>query len=296
MGRIREALDDNERSLVLSRRSGSGYDTVAATAGIALALHYLGRYDEAITKAQEVQSLATRLGNVVYEFKGLELEGFAALAVGDLESVETTLAKVDRLPQTYDPVRTLPRIERLRAQWCVAGGKRTEAVEALRRAMDLLKDENDLEDLWGVEIELAFLNKADSGREVAIRALSAIAAKARDTKNIVVEVNAVAAIAEILAEGGKCDAELLGTMTLTLGRAEESGFVEQAARISVGLGGAMIDAGDTRAGQSRLVQAQRLLLQIASDLSPTSRQLFVRSPHIAPALKEIGRRLSASPT
>ena len=295
MGRVREALDDNERSLVFSRRAGSGYDTVAATAGIAIDLHYLGRFDEALTKAREVQSLAAHLGNLVYEFKGFELEGFAALSIGDLDCVERVLQGVDRLPKDHDPVRTLPRIERVRAQLHIARGNRTEALESLRRAMELLEDENDLEDLWGVEIELAFLNQAEVGDGATTRALSAIAARARAVKNIVVEIQAVAAIAEILAQGGECDAELLRAMTLGLGRAEEAGFVEQAARISVGLGCALIDSGDLRAGQSRLVQAQRMLLQIASDLSPTSRHLFVRSSHVAPALDEIGRRLSSSP-
>jgi len=293
MGRIREALDDNERALVLSRRAGSGYDTVAAAAGIAIDLYYLGRYDDVIAKAREVRSLAARIGSVVYEFKGYELEGFALLAIGDLEGAGQALQLADGLPQDYDPVRTLPRIERLRARLFMARGKREEALAALQRAMELLKDQNDLEDLWGVEIELALLNQTES-RDTG-RTLTSIAAKARTAKNIVVEVSAAAAIAEILSNGWKGEAELLHAMKLGLARAEEGGFVEQAARISVGIGGALIDAGDVRAGQSRMVQAQRLLLQLATELSPSSRHLFVRSPHIAPALAEIGRRLSQSP-
>jgi tetratricopeptide (TPR) repeat protein len=295
MGSIRRALDDNERALELSRRSGSGYDTVAAAAGIGIDLFYLGRYDETVRCAREVHELASRLSNIIYQFKGLELEGFAVHALGDFTALAGILDAADKLPKNHDPARTLPRIERLRARLFLARGRREEAAAALRRAIELLEGDSDLEDLWGIEIELAVLNHVEAGDLATLAALSAIAARAREAKNIVVEVDAVAALAQIVTASGRSDAELIRAMTLTLGRAEESGFVDQAARISVGLGGALIDSGDVRAGQSRLVQAQRLLRQIASELSPESRDCFVRSPHVASALREIERRLKPLP-
>ena len=296
MGCLREALDENERALAWSRRAGSGYDTIAAAAGIAIDLIYLGRFDEANAKAQEVFSLASRISNVVYQFKGLELEGFSSLAMGNLKRVEDVLSRADQLPQNYEPGRTRPRVELLRARQACARGRSADALRALNLASELLKGDSDLEDVWGIEVEFAALNQAESGLDRTLAALAAIALKANEAKILVVEIQAAVSIAQILLDNGKAGANLIPLLTAILGRAEESGFIDHAWRINLGLGIALIETGDVRAGQARLIQTQRLLVQIADGLSPESRRTFVRSPHVAPVLEVIARRITSKST
>ena len=163
---------------------------------------------------------------------------------------------------------------------------------SLREAEAQLLETKDLEDLWGVQIEMNLGLSTNGGAAAIVGEIEALFRKAEERGLLVVAVPAALAISQILHEE-RLDhikyRDLLGT---GLQMAEGSGMRESAWQLSFRTGALAARGGERKEAYSRFTMASRLIREIAGGLSDTNRDFYLRSAHVNSALHQMAPALS----
>jgi tetratricopeptide (TPR) repeat protein len=287
LGRFREAAEHDTQSANWAHRLGNLYDYAVGRAGTAANYLFLARYEEAIDEASAAGQVLERLGDLLMVGKALEVKGLALYFIGDLTAAEASaqLASIALRNQEY--VEMAPRVDWLKAKIQLALGDTETAVGLLEKAIEGLRFRGDLEDLWGVQIELHFAHSRMGDAENSIRLIRDITRRAAERKMLVVETSGAVAISEILADLGTSHKDQWDFLVGALGRAEGAGVLEVAWRLNYRLGQFALSAGDVKESRARYAQATRILREIADRLTRQHRDSFMALKHIRSAIRSM---------
>jgi tetratricopeptide (TPR) repeat protein len=279
LGRPRDAVDQNKLAALWARRTGATFDYLSACAGASINLTYLARYEEAITYATNVRTVADRLGDLDEIGKGFELEALAKYHIGDNaaseELVRTALAALEGAG--YLSVR--PRLEWLLARVLNVQGRVREAVGYLERADAELKRTQDWEDLPGVQIELHFVHSQLGDPVKHLLAIRELAGEGRGGTPLLVFLNGALSVAEVLVRRDVQHREWMDFLSTALERAEDAAIREVAWRLCGALTTFQIRDGNKKEAHARLRRGGQLLREIADELSTAHRELYLSTRH-----------------
>ncbi len=281
LGRIREAAEEHTKTAALARRVGNRFEYASACVSSAADLVWLARYEEAIRYADETVSTAAIMSDLRYQGKGLEVKAYALILCGDLEEAEKAVQAAQIAMEAFEYIDCRPRIDWHRARIHAAKGEFDKAEAILAEVERGLLVTRDLEDLWGVQIELHRIRQL---MEPSVRHLDAIRQIAAESDRAgIVVVYLAAAVA--FAAGALRDEQLKGTvhdfLTEALPRSERAGTDEMTWQILMSLGKV---AGDLNASKAHFTSALRTIRLIADRLSPRTRHHYLASPTVMSGL------------
>jgi serine/threonine protein kinase/tetratricopeptide (TPR) repeat protein len=287
MGRHRESVDQHKVALQWARRVGSKFDYLSACAGLSINLLQLARYEAAIDEAVSARLTARNMGDLGEHAKALELEALAYFYVGDYEKSEQLVDQGLILLLGWGYVTSRPRLGWLKGRLLIHRNCYEEAEKTLRGAEATLLETKDWEDLPSVQIELGSLQSKTGDANAGLRTVRELTRAAERKGAFVVQLLGACALAEILLAGNYEDQEGVDLVTAALARAEQSGGAETAWWLSYCLGEIASRSCNPREAQSCFRRAIQLLTQIAQDLSPANRKLYLGRPHTRTALDRI---------
>ena len=287
LGRPREAVDQHRVAALWARRNGNPFEYLSGCSGVSINQFLLAHYEEAIQQAIETRRSAQRIGDVGEEAKGIELEGLAQYYVGDygqaLSLADTGLRLLEG--RGYDKVR--PRLLWLKARLSARDGRFDEAEATLKEAEGILLETRDWEDLPGVQIEQFLLKaNADDSRS-ALGGIRKLLDAAIQRGLIIVELNCARAIAEVILKHRLYHTELGTRLAAALERSDDAGMAETSWWLTYCLGEIALQRGNNREAHTRFRRAIQTLNQIAADLSPAHRELYLARSHTRSALERI---------
>lgn len=286
LGKFRDAVDQHALSARWARRTGNMFEYLAACTGSSVNQLILARYEQAIGHAQEARKVAERLGDQFEFAKSFELESLARFHVGDYESSWSLLKEGELVMERFGFAEVKPRLLWQRARLETNDGNVSESERLLQEAEELLAKTKDWEDLPGVRIDLQIIQFADRNTPSSIERVRQISAEAERTGALVVRLRGAIAVGEMVMKSGaeERDVVFLGE---ALGSAEQAGALEFGWRLSHLLGELSIKRGDIRGASSRFAHAIRGLREVADELSPPNRDLYLRTPHALALLARV---------
>ena len=287
LGRFREAAEHDTQSANWAHRLGNQYDYAVGRAGAAANYLFLARYEEAIGEASAAGQVLERLGDLLMVGKVLEVKGLALYFVGDLAAAEASAHLASAALKNHEYVEMAPRVDWLKAKIQLAHGNIQTAIELLEKAIEGLRYRGDLEDLWGVQIELHLAHSRLGDSENSMRLIHDITRRAAERKMLVVETSGAVAISEILADLRVSHEDERDFLVGALGRAEGAGVLDVAWRLSYRLGQFALSAGDVKESRARYAQAARILREIADRLTREHRDSFMALEHIRSAIRSM---------
>jgi hypothetical protein len=218
--------------------------------------------------------------------KALEVKGLGFYYVGDLSAAEAIAHRASVTLRNDEYVEMAPRVDWLKAKIQLANGNIGVALEHLGRTVEGLKTSGDLEDLWGVQIELYLASSKEADAENYVRPCATSFVR-RLRKILVVEISGAIAISEILAEHNIPDRDDHTLLVEALGRAEGASILEAAWRLSYRLGQFALRGGDVKESRARYAQAIRILREIADRLTRQHRNSFMALAHVRSAIQSM---------
>jgi tetratricopeptide (TPR) repeat protein len=287
LGRLHESLELDSQAALWARRLGNRLEYVHALSGMAINRINLADYASAIRESDEVFTVATELSHEGFRAKGLELGALARFYVGDTSGAQSWLRDAFEVVRGFDSFGLKPRLDWLHARLEELGGNDQDAEELLQRAEAALLVSRDLEDLWGVQVELNRIRARASDPGETFRNLSFLIDQARKAGSLHVQISGAVALAEINGLHGTKGTQYVEVITDALGVAAEAGFRESAWRLSFALGLIASDARDVKEAQSRFSSALRVLKEIAEGLGPDLREGYLQSRHVRHALERL---------
>jgi len=219
--------------------------------------------------------------------KALEVKGLALYLIGDLTAAEASAHLASIALRNQEHAEMAPRVDWLKAKIQLAHGNVENAIELLEKAIEGLRYRGDLEDLWGVQIELHLAHSRMGNAENSMRLIRDITRRAAERKMLVVETSGAVAISEILADLEISHEDGLDFLVEALGRAEGAGILEVAWRLSYRLGQFALSVGDVKGSRARYAQATRILREIADRLTRQHRDSFMALGHIRSAIRSM---------
>ena len=287
LGRPRDAVDQHRLATFWARRNGNPFEYLTGCAGLSINLTLLARYEEAIAEAIESGKAASRIGDLGEQAKAFELEALANYYLGDYEAaghlVERGLALLRG--RGYDRVK--PRLDWLKARLLIREGRYPESEELLTGAENVLLGTRDWEDLPGVQIEMHLLRSQVEKSTAVIAELRRLTDAAAHRGVLIVELQGASAISEIILKHGLYHTELRAQIAAALRRADDAGVIEASWWLTYCLGEIALQRGDQREAHTRFRRAIHVLDQIANDLTPTHREIYLKRPHARTALDRI---------
>ena len=287
MGRHRDSVDQHKVAADWARRVGSKFDYLSACAGLSINLFQLAQYEAAIDAAIRTEQTALQMGDMREQAKGLELEAIAYLYIGDYGKSERLVDKGRLLLQGRGYTVVKPRLDWLKARLLIRRNCHEEAQEMLRAAEAVLLETQDWEDLPCVQIELHLLASQAGDAVTNLRAIGQLTRKAESKGAFVVQLYGAGALAEIMMTHPVEDSECVTQVVAALARADQSGVAESAWWFSYCLGEIASRRREPREAQSCFRRSVQLLGQIAQDLSPANRKLYLDRPHTRSALDRL---------
>jgi tetratricopeptide (TPR) repeat protein len=287
LGRPREAAESNRQGALWAQRFGDSFEYLVGCAGAAICLAVMGRYEEGLGESRATEKTARAIGDTRHVARALEVQAIIHSHLGLLDEAERLLSEARAAYQGHEYVDLGPRLDWLGARLISAKGDRQGAINQLRRIEAALRAAPDLEDLWGVQVELSFLT-AEDDPAASLALLAGIAGDARKSSVLVAEVAALACIGEILVEHRIDERDFAKLLTSGLARAEEQGMLEASWQLSYWLGRIALRAGNRKAVQSRFGHAIRVLREISGALTSDHARSYLASPKVSAALREMG--------
>jgi tetratricopeptide (TPR) repeat protein len=285
LGRIREAADEHMRTAALARRVGNQFEYASACVSTGADLVWLARYEEAIRYAEEAATTASMMNDLRYRGKSLEVKAWALFLSGDLDEARGVAEQARQVMEEFEYIDCRPRIDWLRARIHAAKREFREAEKVLVEVERGLLVTRDLEDLWGVQIEL---NRIRQKVEPAVKHLDTIgeiATESNRTGVVVVYLAAAIALAEGFIEGANLPEHLFGILAEALKRSERAGTDEMTWQLQMSLGRVVGDSGDQHAAKGYFTSALRTIRLIADRLSPGMRHHYLTSPAVKSGLR-----------
>jgi len=252
----------------------------------------LARYEDALAQAGEVRGAAQTLDDYTYLAKAFEIEGLAHYNLGMHNVAEEGIRKALLVLQEHGYTVVKPRLEWLLAKVVMRRGEIGESEELLRLAEEQLQKTKDLEDLWGVQVEIHLGSARNGNANASLGRIGALFRGAKERGLLVVALPAALAISEILHEQRLDDTDYRMMLTSGLELAEGSGMREVAWQLSYRMGALAARHGQRKESYSRFTHASRVLREIASDLGDGNRQSYLNSDHVASAIKDMDSALS----
>jgi serine/threonine protein kinase/tetratricopeptide (TPR) repeat protein len=287
LGRPRDAVDQHRLATFWARRNGSPFEYLTACEGLSINLILLARYEEAIAEAVESGKAAVRIGDLGEQARGFELEALANYHLGDYEAaghlVERGLGLLHG--RGYDRVK--PRLDWLKARLLIKNERFPEAEELLKAAESVLLGTRDWEDLPGVQIEMHLLRSKVEKSTAVLADLRRLTDAAAHRGVLLVELQGAIAIAEIVLKNRLYHTELRAQIASALGRADDAGVIETSWWLTYCLGEIALQRGDHREAHTRFRRAIHVLDQIAGDLTPAHKEIYLKRPHARLALDRI---------
>jgi len=291
-GNFAEGADQDRLSALWARRFGNAFEYAAGRAGSAICAVHLARYEDALVDARETRGAAQTLNNYTYLVKSYEIEGLVYHAIGKNDLAETGVSQALAVCQKHGYTVVKPRLEWLLAKILKERGQGEASEKLLRTAEAQLLETRDLEDLWGVQIEMSLGLSSNGRAEASMDEIEAVFRKAEERGLLVVTIPAALAISEILHEERLDHIKYKSLMGAGLQMAEGCGMRELAWRLSFRMGALAAREGQRKEAYSRFTLASRLIREIAGELSDDNRDVYMRSFHVTSALKQMAPALS----
>ena len=291
LGKLRESAESDIAAAEWGRRTGNPYEYEAGIAGAAINLLLLARYEEALVQANEAHAAAERARNERHIAKGLELRALVHFYIGELDEAQRLVRLGQSTLAKHEYVDTKPRLDWLDARIAIERGELNAARGKLEEVEAGLLKIPDLEDLWGVQVEL-YLTRGRIERDPAVLALlSRVVADARGAGVRLAWVTGTLAIGEIVTEFGLDDGEYRALMRDGLAMAEECGMLELSWQLAYRLGLVAMSEGDRKGSHARFTHAIRIVKEIASHLAPPHRSSYMKSRRVSAAIEAMSRQM-----
>jgi tetratricopeptide (TPR) repeat protein len=291
-GNFAEAAVQDRLSAMWARRFGNTFEYAAGRAGSAICAIHLAKYEDALADARETRRAAEILNNYTYLVKSYELEGLVFNSIGKSDLAEAGVSQALAVCETHGYTVVKPRLEWLLAKILKERGQREGSERLLRKAEAQLLETRDLEDLWGVQIEMSLYRSNNGRAETSIDEIETLFRKAEERELLLVTVPAALAISEILHEERLDHVKHNGLLVAGLQMAQGSGMRELAWRLSFRMGALAARKGQRKEAYSRFTLASRLIREIAGELSGENRDFYMRSFHVTSALEQMAPALS----
>ncbi len=288
-GRYADALQQDQLSALWGRRTGSIPEYVAGVTGAAINQIYLGQYEAAIAGGEEAIEAATRMGNPTDLAKALEMKALALFYVGSYDEARAVVESALERILEGDYLQVKPRLKWLRARLALVDGDEAAAFRLLSDALHQLRDGGDPEDLFGVEIELLGARGRSEDPGPILSQIHRLLLEGQRRRIPIIHGQAALGIAEIVVRRGIDDGTYRKDILSALEWAEEAGIVEYAWKLAYRLGQVAVRAADTRSAQARFTHAQRVLRRLAESLGPVHRRLFLERPDVSDAVDSMTR-------
>ena len=286
LGRPREAAESNRQGARWAQRFGDSFEYLIGCAGAAICMTVMGRYEEGLEQARATEKAAGAIGDTRHLARGLEVQAIIHYYLGATNEAQRLLSGARAAYQGHEYVDLGPRLDWLGARLDAARGDRQRAITELQRIEAALRELPDLEDLWGVQVELNLLT-AEENPASKLSLLAGIVRDARKSNVLVVEVAALAAIGEILMEHSFEERDFVELLSNGLARAEEQGMLEASWQLSYWLGRIALRAGNRKVVQSRYGHAIRVLREISGALTAEHSRCYLSSPKVGAALQQM---------
>ena len=284
LGRIREAAEEHAKTAALARRVGNQFEYASACVSTAADLVWLARYEEAIRYAEEGAATALVMEDSRYRGKSLEVKALGLLLSGDFGEAGTVADQAGNAMEGFEYIDCRPRIDWHRARILAAKGEFTKAEEILVEAERGLLVTRDLEDLWGVQVELNRIRQMMKPSVRHLDAIREIAAESDRAGIVVVYLAAAVAFAEGSSHGRHPTAAMHDFLSDALRRSERAGTDELTWQLQMHLGMIAGELGDQGSARAQFASALRTIRLIADRLSPKMRHHYLTSPVVANGL------------
>ena len=284
LGRIREAAEEHAKTAGLARRVGNQFEYASACVSTAADLVWLARYEEGIRYAEEAVATAAVMNDLRYRGKSLEVKAWGLFLSGDHEESGTIAEQARQAMGGFEYIDCRPRIDWIRARILAAKGNYKEAEGILVEVERGLLVTRDLEDLWGVQIELNRIRQKMEPSVKHLDAIGEIAAESNRAGLVVVYIAAAIALAEGFIQSGRAPEVLSEVLAEALRRSERAGTDEMTWQLQMNIGRLANDLGDQSAAKGYFTSALRTIRLIADRLSPRMRQHYLTSPTVMSGL------------
>jgi len=289
LGRIREAAEEHMKTASLARRVGNQFEYASACVSTGADLVWLARYEEGIRYAEEGLTTASIMNDLRYRGKSLEVKAWGLFLSGDFEEAMNVTEQAGQVMDGFEYIDCKPRIDWHRARIHVAKGELEEAEGILVKVERGLLVTRDLEDLWGVQIEL---NRIRHKMEPSIKHLDVIGEIAAESDRagvVVVYLAAAIALAEGFIQSKRVPDVVLEVLKEALRRSERAGTDEMTWQLQMNLGKLAGDLRDQRAAKGYFTSALRTIRLIADRLSPRMRHHYLTSPTVMNGLNAMSQ-------
>jgi len=288
LGRFRESAKEDQEAASWAERLGNDFESSAGHAGAAINLVLLARYEEGMREASLALHASERVGDKRMIGKAREVAGLAHFHIGDMASAEAEARMGAMALDKREYVDVLPRIDWLIAKILLKNGEEQKAIDLLKSAEQGLSQTGDLEDLWGVQIDLNRALATQDNSASRAETIREIYKNASAKGIVVVQVSAALALAAMNVYTEDHDDD--GLLNMALARAEECGMLEGSWRLSFQLARIAVQRQDTDTARTRYMHATRVLREIAGSLTPAHREIYLAQPDVAEAILSMLRR------
>jgi hypothetical protein len=200
--------------------------------------------------------------------------------LGDLAAALSTVDEGRRILENREYVETRPRLDWLRGRIMAERGETDPAIELVAKAEQGLLQCTDLEDLLGIQVELANLRRGSRDWRVNLRDLSRLLTTARDAGVLLAHLGGAVAIGEIIAgfcpEDEGYDDLLQGALAL----ADGSGVLEASWQLDGSIGLIAQSRGARRSAHASMNRAVRTIRETSERLDPARRQMYIKSGRV----------------
>jgi serine/threonine protein kinase/tetratricopeptide (TPR) repeat protein len=280
MGRYRESAEENTLAVEWAQKTDNIFEYESGLAGAAINNILLARYEDALRQAQQGRLLARRSKNELNAAKSAELEAMVHYYLGDLAAALSTVDEGRRILENREYVETRPRLDWLRGRIMAERGETDPAIELVAKAEQGLLQCTDLEDLLGIQVELANLRRGSRDWRVNLRDLSRLLTTARDAGVLLAHLGGAVAIGEIIAgfcpEDEGYDDLLQGALAL----ADGSGVLEASWQLDGSIGLIAQSRGARRSAHASMNRAVRTIRETSERLDPARRQMYIKSGRV----------------
>ena len=286
LGMFREAAEQGEMSAFWGRRIGSPFEYEAGLLAAASDLIQIAEFERALVMTTEARRSASKEPASRHIAKSLELEALALLHIGDYGGARDRIAEAhtNLVGRGFDDM--IPRLRwhagRIKMEEGYFDAAEAEFVEALKE----LERTRDWEDLPGVQVEMQLLLARAGDQRLDTEELSRLLEDARGKGLCPVQLRVTLALAEISVLGSKLTGEVPGMLEEGLRLAERCGAREFVWRLSYWCSRVLMIAGDRRGAVARMGTAVRVLREVASELAPEHRSLYLGTSHARLLLSE----------
>jgi tetratricopeptide (TPR) repeat protein len=280
-GQLELAVNLNRQAAGWARKMGNRFEYMAACAGTAIGLIYMGIYEDAANQARESSRCALELGDELDRIKGLELEALALFHMGAFKDACSLVEEALKISAVLGGTRLTGRVLWLKGRLERAQGDLDLAKDVYEAAERQIIALDDLEDLLGVQIELESLRLRSQEDWNRIHTIARLAQRGESAGLAVVHVSGMLAIAEILGENDMDHRPWCHLLLRTLERAEACGFYDVAWQLSYWLAEFALRDGDLKRAHNQFAHSVRMIRGIADRLSPNHRATYLLTPHVS---------------